>query len=113
MRQNKTYEASARIERELIPNVALSGGWVYHQISNLYFNTQINRPYDQWVPATPATPFLDQNYTIFGEVVSGMNTVDQIAAQPTSKGDDQDRPLQDVRILSTRLIKRKNYPVVN
>ena len=59
--QNRTYEASARVERELIPNVALSGGWVYHRISNLYFNTQINRPYDQWVPATPATPFLDQN----------------------------------------------------
>jgi hypothetical protein len=61
LKQNKTYEASARIERELIPNVALSGGWVYHQINNLYFNTQINRPYDQWIPATPATPFLDQN----------------------------------------------------
>jgi type II secretory pathway pseudopilin PulG len=57
----QTYEASARIERELVPNVALSGGWVYHRINNLYFNTQINRPYDQWVPATPATPFLDQN----------------------------------------------------
>jgi hypothetical protein len=61
LKQNKTYEASARIERELIPNVALSGGWVYHQISNLYYNTQINRPYDQWIPATPATPFLDHN----------------------------------------------------
>jgi hypothetical protein len=61
LNQNKTYEASARIERELIPNVALSGGWVYHRINNLYFNTQINRPYDEWVPATPATPFLDQN----------------------------------------------------
>src|SRR5262245_34220989 len=59
--QNKTYEASARIERELIPNVALSGGWIYHKINNLYFNTQINRPYDQWIPATPATPFLDHN----------------------------------------------------
>lgn len=55
------------------------------------------------------TPFLDQNYTIFGEVVSGMETVDKIAAEPTSKGDDTDRPLHDVRILSTKLIKRKNY----
>lgn len=55
------------------------------------------------------TPFLDQNYTIFGEVVSGMETVDKIAAVPTSKGDDLNRPLLDVRILSTRLIKRKTY----
>lgn len=55
------------------------------------------------------TPFLDQNYTIFGEVVSGMETVDKIAASPTSKGEDKDRPLQDVRILETRLVKRKSY----
>ena len=55
------------------------------------------------------TPFLDQNYTIFGEVVSGMETVDKIAAEPTSKGDDMNRPLQDVRILSTKLIRRKTY----
>ncbi len=40
------------------------------------------------------TPFLDQNYTIFGEVVSGMETVDKIAAESTSKGDDMNRPLQ-------------------
>jgi cyclophilin family peptidyl-prolyl cis-trans isomerase len=56
------------------------------------------------------TPFLDQNYTIFGEVVSGMETVDKIAAEPTSKGDDLDRPLTNVRILYAKLIRRKNYP---
>jgi hypothetical protein len=61
LNQNKTYEASARLERELIPNVALSAGWVYHRVKSLYINTQINRPYELWVPATPATPFLDQN----------------------------------------------------
>jgi hypothetical protein len=61
LKQNKTYEATARIERELIPNVALSGGWVYHSIKNLYYNLQVNRPYELWVPATPATPFLDHS----------------------------------------------------
>lgn len=55
------------------------------------------------------SPHLDMNYTIFGEVVSGMETVDKIAAEPTSKGEDLDRPLKDTRILSARLIKRKNY----
>ena len=58
------------------------------------------------------TPFLDQNYTIFGEVVSGMETIDKIADETTSKGDDRDRPLQDVRIIKTRLIKRKTYEPV-
>ncbi|HSZ32558.1 MAG TPA: peptidylprolyl isomerase [Puia sp.] len=55
------------------------------------------------------TPHLDLNYTIFGEVVSGMTTVDLIASEPRSIGDDKDRPLKNVRILSARLIKRKKY----
>jgi cyclophilin family peptidyl-prolyl cis-trans isomerase len=55
------------------------------------------------------TPQLDQNYTVFGEVVSGLDVVDKIASSGTSSGQDRDRPLQDVRILKARLIKRKNH----
>ncbi|HVT84624.1 MAG TPA: peptidylprolyl isomerase [Chitinophagaceae bacterium] len=55
------------------------------------------------------TPHLDQNYTVFGEVVKGLNVVDSIAAVPTSKGQDRDRPLQDVRIIKAKLIKRKKH----
>ena len=55
---------------------------------------------------TGGTPHLDLNYTVFGEVVSGLNIVDSIAATPTSKGEDQDRPLQDIRIIKARLIKK-------
>ncbi len=53
------------------------------------------------------TPHLDQNYTVFGEVVKGLEVVDKIAAVQTSKAADQDRPLQDVRILKAKLVKRK------
>lgn len=53
------------------------------------------------------SPHLDQNYTVFGQVVKGLDIVDSIAAVPTSKGNDRDRPLTDVRILKARLIKRK------
>ena len=53
------------------------------------------------------TPHLDQGYTVFGEVVEGLDVVDKIAAVATSKGADFDRPLNDVRIISTKLVKRK------
>lgn len=55
------------------------------------------------------TPQLDQNYTVFGEVVSGMDVVDKIASVQTSKGEDRDRPLQDVRIIKAKLVKRKRH----
>lgn len=53
------------------------------------------------------TPQLDGNYTVFGEVVRGLDVVDKIAATPTSRAQDRDRPLQDVRILQVKLVKRK------
>jgi cyclophilin family peptidyl-prolyl cis-trans isomerase len=48
------------------------------------------------------TPHLDQNYTVFGEVISGLEVVDSIAAEKTN---DLDRPLNDVRILSARVFE--------
>lgn len=49
---------------------------------------------------------LDQNYTVFGEVVKGLEVIDSIAKVPT---DSLDRPVNDVRIISAKLIKRKTY----
>lgn len=54
-------------------------------------------------------PHLDQNYTVFGEIVKGLEVVDKIAAVPTSKGPDKDRPLQDVKIIDAKLVKRKKH----
>jgi cyclophilin family peptidyl-prolyl cis-trans isomerase len=51
------------------------------------------------------TPHLDGNYTVFGEVISGMAVVDSIAASPTS-GNPNDRPLKDIRILKMKLVPR-------
>jgi cyclophilin family peptidyl-prolyl cis-trans isomerase len=41
------------------------------------------------------TPFLDQNYTVFGEVISGLNVIDKIASAPKAPGD---RPIGDIRM---------------
>jgi len=46
-------------------------------------------------------PHLDSKYTIFGEVVSNLDVVDSIQNVPTGHFD---RPLQDVIILSTKII---------
>lgn len=46
------------------------------------------------------TPFLDQNYTVFGEIISGLNVIDKIAAIPTRSGD---RPIKNV-IMKIRLL---------
>ena len=48
------------------------------------------------------TPFLDQNYTVFGEVIKGLEVVDSIAKVQT---DSLDRPTRDVRILSIRPVE--------
>src|SRR5260221_386634 len=55
-------------------------------------------------------PHLDQSYTVFGEVVRGLDVVDSIAAVPTT-GRPFDRPLGPVRILKMRLIRRQDRSV--
>ena len=46
------------------------------------------------------SPFLDKQYTVFGEVVSGMDLVDKIVNQPRDKNDNpNDRVEMKVKIL--------------
>jgi peptidyl-prolyl cis-trans isomerase B (cyclophilin B) len=48
------------------------------------------------------TPFLDGAYTVFGEVLEGMEVVDAIAGTAT---DLTDKPVKDIRILKVKIIK--------
>ncbi len=49
------------------------------------------------------TPRLDAAYTVFGEVVSGLDVVDKIAAVPV---DGSDKPLSDIRIIKIKVVKQ-------
>jgi len=48
------------------------------------------------------TPFLDGQYTVFGEVLSGMDVVEQIQKANT---DSNDRPIKDIRVVSMEILQ--------
>lgn len=48
------------------------------------------------------TPHLDGEYTVFGEIIRGLDVLEKISRVKTGRGD---RPVEDVRIISVKLIK--------
>lgn len=99
--------AAARLPDDVNPEKKSSGSQFYivhgfplslEQIQNYEFAKDIK--YDEDVKAiyqnVGGAPQLDLEYTVFGSVVEGLETIDKIAAQSTDKND---RPLEDVRIL--------------
>jgi cyclophilin family peptidyl-prolyl cis-trans isomerase len=49
------------------------------------------------------TPHLDGQYTVFGEVVEGFDVLQKISNVETRRGD---RPVEDVRIIKVKIVKR-------
>jgi cyclophilin family peptidyl-prolyl cis-trans isomerase len=58
----------------------------------------------EWYKSVGGTPQLDHNYTVYGEVVMGIDMVDRIAAVAK---DANDRPLKDVPMTVELLSKKQ------
>ena len=58
----------------------------------------------QFFIVTSDSTFLDRQYTVFGEVVDGFETVEAIAAVATgNSGFHQDVPIEEISILDTKV----------
>ena len=67
---------------------------------------KLSPPHREVYKTIGGVPHLDDNYTVFGEVMNGLEVIDSIASETTSR-QPPDRPVRDIRILKARLIKRK------
>jgi cyclophilin family peptidyl-prolyl cis-trans isomerase len=106
--------AAARQSDAVNPKKESSGSQFYIVQGSVYKdsqlksleNTQKHLPFtaDQRTAYTTigGTPQLDNAYTVFGEVIEGLEIVDKIAAVPT---DERNRPLSDIKILKAYLIE--------
>lgn len=71
------------------------------QLDVRYYPEQIIEAY-----AKGGNPSLDGGYTVFGQVIEGMDIVDSIAAVETN---EEDKPLEDVTITAIEVIKDYNF----
>ena len=105
--------AAARMGDNVNPQKASSGCQFYIVDGTVYDNDKLNMiaqrtgktfstEQTEAYTTIGGAPFLDGDYTVFGEVVKGMEVVDKIAAQ---QKDGADRPVEDIKILSATIIK--------
>lgn len=73
----------------------------YGKTHELYEYYKIPESQKEVYKTIGGTPHLDQSYTVFGEVIQGLDIVDKIAAAKTN---DLDRPLDDIRMISVKVI---------
>jgi len=112
--------AAARMGDSVNPSKASSGVQFYIVQGRVFNNSsldsvQTHRLKGRQLPEAHRTiyktiggaPHLDQNYTIFGELIEGYDVLDLIANVKTTGMGKGDRPLKDVKITYTKMIKRR------
>lgn len=101
--------AAARTSDYVNPERRSSGSQFYIVTGNKYDASQIPAGFPEEIAkaytTVGGTPHLDGQYTVFGEVLEGMDTVEKI--QNVATGRD-DRPLEDVKIISATVEKSEH-----
>lgn len=105
--------AAARLSDDTNPNKSSSGSQFYIVQGRPMTALEIeNNGYEKGIAYTDkaqeiltkhgGAPALDQEYTVFGQIIDGLDIIDTIA---NSKTDQRDRPYEDIKILKMLLIK--------
>jgi len=104
----KISQKRKKIGRYLLPN-DLEKGYSHERGMVSMPSSLVDNPYKMASPfeffivqSKNGAHHLDGDYTVFGKVMSGMNTVDKIAATPT---DNLDWPLQNIYIKRVEIIE--------
>lgn len=98
--------AAARMADQVNPQKASSGSQFYIAQGKSYTENELNMLSSRMGKAfnkqqmeayttVGGVPFLDYEYTVFGEVVEGLEVIDKIAAV---EKDRRDRPIQDIKM---------------
>lgn len=99
--QDSLQQARETKDTALTKNLAAK--WAQIQRTYADFDRyQIPQHHREVYKAIGGAPHLDQSYTVFGEVESGLEVIDAMAAVETNS---IDRPLTEVRILKMRILK--------
>ena len=67
---------------------------------------KLPEPHRKIYKTAGGAPHLDQNYTIFGELIIGYDVLDKIANTKTSGRKGGDKPLTDIRIREMKMVRR-------
>jgi len=103
--------AAARLPDNMNPSRASSGCQFYiaqgykHNDNQLLNSGKNLTPIQKaWYKTRGGVPFLDNDYTIFGEVTEGLEVIDLICAMETHQvGGKKDRPIEDIKMTITML----------